>query len=442
MNNKKQQILTFFAGLLTILIILEVGLRIAGYCYQKSRVTFNRTVTSGQKDNFVILCLGNSYTLGSGAPPGESYPDHLQGLFNERNKENAIVINGGVNSENTAELLDNLKAGINNVKPDLIILQTGQPNWWNFYKYSNYLERTSVGNKPSFNKISYSLHDFLYKSRVYRLLFLLKNNINTKLRSKKAADFSYRHAVEYGALGELMRNMDKDFFADGQKVNKAINVLKKGIEVDPDYPKSYELLGCIYLYQKNYDEALRLFMQAVMVNPGFRDIGGENKGYGHIRNMRNMPMGGQKERIRKTIDKFIQEFKKTHPKNCENLLLLENAEISRWAESDVIEIVKIIQSKNIRIILQNYPVSTKFQAGAIDDILRNVAMRFNIPFVDNNNLFKKIIAAEGEKVDEEYFVPDGHCNSRGYKIMANNVYNKIVEKEMFERKLNHSREGY
>jgi len=114
--------------------------------------------------------------------------------------------------------------------------------------------------------------------------------------------------------------------------------------------------------------------------------------------------------------------------------LLENAEISRWAESDIIEIVKIIQSRNIKIILQNYPASTKFHAGKIDGILKNVAVRFNIPFVNNNWMFKKMIAAQGAKIDTEYFVPDGHCNGRGYKVMATNVYNKIIEERMLKSK--------
>lgn len=430
MNNKKQQILAFFIGLFTILIILEVGLRIAGSSYQKSRATPDQPLTNKQNNSFVILCLGNSFTLGSGAPAGESYPDQLRRMFNERTKgKNVTVINRGVGCENTAELLDKLEANINNTQPDLIILQTGQVNWVNFRKYSDYLKRTSK-DKISFNRMFYSLHDFFCKSRVYKLLFLLNSNIDTKMRIEKSLDHSYRPVIGQMDSEMKMRAMDKDFFADEQKVSEAINLFKKGIEISPNYPTSYDYIGQIYLYQKNYDEALKWFMKAVMVNPNYRDNGENNRAYSDIKGMRNMAMDGQEEKIKKTIDKFIDEFKKNNPENADNFLFLSHDSIGRWAESDIIEIVKIIQSKKIKIILQNYPlclITTQGGAKFINDILCNIAIRFKIPFVDNEKIFREIID-KGAKT-EDYFILDGHCNSRGYKVMATNVYNKIIEEK-------------
>ena len=164
MNNKKQQILTFLMGLFTILMLLEAGLRIVSYSYQNSRAVPDGSVIHKQKNSFVILCLGNSYTFGAGAPWGESYPDQLQRLFNERTGlKKVAVINGGEISENTAELLDKLETRINNTKPDLIILQTGYPDWWNFYKYSSYLRRTAT-DRLSFKDKFLPLYDFLLKA--------------------------------------------------------------------------------------------------------------------------------------------------------------------------------------------------------------------------------------------------------------------------------------
>lgn len=425
MNNKKQQILVFFLGLLTILIIVEIGLRITGNCYQKSRETLNQPPAIKGKNNFIILCLGNSFTLGAGALAGESYPDQLQRMFNGRSQvRNVIVINKGVNCENTAELLIKLKNNINNAKPDLIILQTGQPNWWNFYKYSSYLKKTSR------NKIFYVLQDFFYKSRVYRLMVLLNDNISIKMKAEKFLGFCHASELEqidFEKVIRMIRDRDKDFFADQQKVSAAVNLLEKRIEIDPHYSRSYNSIGEVYLYQRNYDEALKWFMKAVMVSPNFRDNYEENRAYKNIRNMRSMAMGSQEKEIKNRIDEFIVEFKKRHPENAENFLALSNESINRWVKSDIIEIVRIIRSKNIKIILQNYPeFSQKFKI--YNNTLRQITIQLKIPFIDNEKIFQEIMI-EGEKPDD-YFVADGHCNSKGYRIMASNVYKKIFEEKL------------
>jgi lysophospholipase L1-like esterase len=84
--------------------------------------------------------------------------------------------------------------------------------------------------------------------------------------------------------------------------------------------------------------------------------------------------------------------------------------------------------------LQTYPYRIKshglFTAGydirEINDILRDVAVRFKIPLVDNEKIFKET-KDQGTGDNEGYFVADGHCNSQGYKLIAVNVYNKIIE---------------
>jgi tetratricopeptide (TPR) repeat protein len=233
-------------------------------------------------------------------------------------------------------------------------------------------------------------------------------------------------------LEKRIRAKDKEFFADQQKVNVAINLFKKWLEIDPDYPKNYNCIGEIYLYQKNYDLAIKWFIKAVTANPDFRGFGVENKAYKNIRDMRNMSMDGHEEKINKTIDKFIDEFKKTNPESSKNLLLLNEAEIDRWVELDIIEIVRIVRNKNIGIILQNYPrryIGTQGIGKFANPIIRNTAIRFKIPYVDNEKIFQEIIDRGGKT--EDYFVVDGHCNSKGYKVMAANVYNKIIEEKIF-----------
>ena len=136
------------------------------------------------------------------------------------------------------------------------------------------------------------------------------------------------------------------------------------------------------------------------------------------------------EEIRGKIDKWFDEFKRTNP---EILLTPDDSGIKSWVESDIIEMIRIIRSKNIKIVLQTYPYRIKthglfdrHEIQEINDIIRDVALRFKIPLVDQGKVFQETKDPRTGD-NEEYFVADGHCNSRGYKLMAVNLYNKINE---------------
>ncbi|MDD5128140.1 MAG: hypothetical protein PHO40_00605 [Candidatus Omnitrophica bacterium] len=432
MNNRKQQILAFFIGVFTIVLIFEIFLRIIGTISQKSRETADNVIAGRQKDDFVILCLGNSYTLGIGAPAGSSYPDQLQRMFDKADTgRKVIVINRGVGCENTIELLSKLGNNINNIKPDIIVLQTGQVNGVNFCRYTEYLNRISSG-ELSLRRVGYFLNDLFSKIRTYKLLSLLVINVQTKNKSKKPLASYFRREIGQSDAELAIRSYDKNFFADEKKVKAAIKLFKKGIEESPAYPNSYAFIGRIYLYQNRYDKALEWFIKAVMSNPDFRkgkDVGEDNHGYQLIREMRMMAVAYHEERIVSKIDKFIAEFNRRYPENAENFFSLSRDNISSWVESDISEMVRIIRDRGIKIILQNYPLCPISQdCQYYNDAIGEVAVRLGVPLVDNGKIFKEVIDRGGKF--EDYFISDGHCNSGGYRLMAANVYNKIIEEKI------------
>jgi lysophospholipase L1-like esterase len=72
--------------------------------------------------------------------------------------------------------------------------------------------------------------------------------------------------------------------------------------------------------------------------------------------------------------------------------------------------------------LMSYPVDIlKQYAGPLHaDIFSGIAKQKALPFVDNHTIFR------GLKDDfNNYFVSDGHCNAKGYGLIAANIYKVI-----------------
>jgi len=85
---------------------------------------------------------------------------------------------------------------------------------------------------------------------------------------------------------------------------------------------------------------------------------------------------------------------------------------------DLANIISSLASKNIRLILLNYPCDWP------NDTLKEIAGRAKITFIDNEAVFRQKQAVDGYR-REDYFAEDGHCNANGYKIIAENVYNTL-----------------
>jgi lysophospholipase L1-like esterase len=167
----QEKIIVMFVGLFCILLLCEIVLRVYGYSCKAEKEHYRKSQIGRSTDKYVILCLGNCYTAGSGAPVGQGYPDHLQRLFDqEKNRVRVAVINRGINGLNSARLLDSLEKNIAETSPDLIILQTGSPNVKDMRKYAAYLKRENIFCPDPYPFFSYS--------RAFRLFALLNNGIH------------------------------------------------------------------------------------------------------------------------------------------------------------------------------------------------------------------------------------------------------------------------
>ena len=61
--------------------------------------------------------------------------------------------------------------------------------------------------------------------------------------------------------------------------------------------------------------------------------------------------------------------------------------------------------------------------------LKDLALKYSLPFVDNQSIFKDLVKNEGR---EKYFVDSDHCTSKGHGVMAENIYAVLVSKGIVE----------
>ncbi|MFH0985841.1 MAG: hypothetical protein V1882_09970 [Candidatus Omnitrophota bacterium] len=419
----------FLIGAVLGLLCLEAGLRGLGVVYRLQTKSSRTDVPEASREPFVVLCFGNSYTKGSGSNDGMSYPEQLQRLlFNGRREKNAVVLNLGRSNQNTTELLAELDANLQRFKPNLVLLQTGQANCWNHLGYTDYLKREGWAVSWA-EKIRYSASEIVYSSSVYRLFLLWREHVsgkkNTAMAPEASVDISYRGSPEYLKAMGFVRKTSTFFWRKDSVVNvpegrEALKVFMSAVEKDPSHPLNYVYVGCVFRFLKDYEEALRWFVKGVNANVRFRSVDEVNEGYREIIGMRLEDKGRDQRVVNEKIDAFIKEFNRKNPDLAENLLLLTPIQLEQWVASDVREIVRKIQASGAVVVLQNYPVGIPE-----NDLLRRIAERDSLLFVDHFAIFEKKMREGVPR--EALFVPDNHCNDAGYGLMAENVYQGIVD---------------
>ncbi len=76
MRPSKNKVIVLVLGVLVSFMALEVSLRIVGVAYSY-RVREGH-IAKREPGAFTILCVGDSFTFGTGAPRGKGYPSQLK----------------------------------------------------------------------------------------------------------------------------------------------------------------------------------------------------------------------------------------------------------------------------------------------------------------------------------------------------------------------------
>ena len=469
MRKFKEKFTVFFLGIILSIFLIEIALRIIG-CIHLKTVTSDKVVQKGES-SYVILCVGDSFTEGIGDSRGKGYPSRLEDLLSSIDREKIfIVINQGIAGHNTAQILDELKDNIDKIKPALVVLLAGGANNWNYWGYQEYLK-----GKTLFS----TLHTQLCRVRIYKLIKLLFLNIKNKIDKIPLV----RDNLQFNMLDTLIYKKERnnkervERFAKNMKLNpdnsrnytvfgwaceeqgryeEASRWFKKGIKLDPDDSENYTGLGWVNLHQRKNAEASKWFKKGVKVNSSdssnYTGLGlihlhnrefeeatkwfkegvklnpDNNENYRGIGSVYEILRNSRKHEAYFEIINFLRDLETDNPFVLNYIEMFEkesiDKEIGKWVKSDIGKIIQMCQGEKIKLIVQNYPGNDR-----INESIKESAAEYSAPFVDNEYLFSELWE-KGEK-EGIYFVSDGHCNAKGYNVMAKNIYEKIIEEKLF-----------
>ncbi len=99
--------------------------------------------------------------------------------------------------------------------------------------------------------------------------------------------------------------------------------------------------------------------------------------------------------------------------------IIQSEQITKF---NLLEIIRLAKSKGIKIVLQNYP--DHYASAALQQIIHEVATDCQVPLVDNSLVFRKKLLQDNY---EKYFVPNGHCNAKGYDVIADNLFKTLID---------------
>ena len=259
----RQKIALVLFGLFLFFVLLEVGLRLAGFIMlsmqdYRNKLSFNHTGT------YKILCLGESTTQGQ-------YPPFLEEVLNQHNIGISFsVIDKGRASTNTSVILSQVESYLDQYHPDMVVAMMGVNDGGAHMPYE-------------YPSSSISLR-FLRSFKIYKLSRLLWLHMVTKAQeiklsfvkqkgapAKQTQDASLEHVLKES----LKLNPKNDqaylwlgwFYHDQGQLLQAEECFKKAMELNPRNDQTYLRLGCVYHDQGQLLQAEECFKKAMELNP-------------------------------------------------------------------------------------------------------------------------------------------------------------------------------
>lgn len=412
-----KKIFYFFLGAVLFLVIVEASLCLAGHIFYKTWMMEESRVAGNGKQDFAgidqiggddgrcirVLCLGDSWTFGTGAEPGYSYPAQLQILLDKENLHKYRVYNLGIPGCYSGKLLKYLPMFLKKYEPNIVVILMGTND------VNNYPLNDLVYVSPWQRRFYFSLVSAIADLRVYKLIRLGLDGLMQKTMVFK------KYAVP---IDEKKRTESNQWVGTGHDLYTAGKFelgeayLKKAINIDPSNEEPYLRLGHLYQAIREYAKSLTCYQKLIDINPytPFRiDL------YNFL-----FLMYQETHSRRDISDKIFYLVKKIPSdsmfKNPGMPFILSNKLTMRNLENNLIKIIDLIQSGRAIPILQTY-----YGFSPLNDFITSFSKKHNILLVDN----AKILA--GLSDSRSYFAPDVHPNNKGYLLMAESIFRLLMK---------------
>lgn len=459
-----QKIGLFFFSLGVTLLILEAVLRLGGWVFLSLQEGKNRQNLSVNGE-YRILCLGESTTALGG---DNSYPRQLERILNSRqNKIKFKVINKGVPSTTTDQILSRVGNYFTEYQPQMVVAMMGindpqnRAQWTWRDKMSRYskafklfdmiarhwdakqkevsqdfvekqiakLESQAVQN-PSLRVAAE-----LGKANLYR-------SANLPQKEKEALDkvlaldaensqawfllgIHYDREAEYQKALEAYRKADLkagpeskfkilERMAECHKFlgdeNAAVQIYLGILKQWPRHPEANGALADILMGEEKYQEAIGYFLRQVTVDPQKADI----------------------------FDKLAHCYRKIgQPQKAEEILKQRNQDgavgvgkaqglgdaYNSATKENYLKLVKMSGQHQALVLAVQYP---RRPIAPLKTMLSSVS---GVVFVDNQKVFTDALAEH--KYDEIFtdrFAGDfGHCTPQGNALLAGNIADHILK---------------
>ncbi len=425
MTTKRQKFILILFGLIVMPFLCELTLYAAGSIYYSFRAG-NKRLCVSDKNETRILCLGDSFSFGIGAPRGYSYPEQLERMLNKDiPRLKFIVYNGAIPGYNSSQLSRHFGEFIQKFNPDIVVVMIGI-NTKDIPFESNYFLFSNNGVKNQIYKLDY----YLSKLRSYKLLkFIigkLKRNIQFEKKKTNGENLMVQRPTTTNSEDyEGFIKLANDYF-DKREATLAKEAFKNAIALNPDDERGHLGLANVFIHCFKKDElGIEELNKALKINPH------NPKTFDSLWQA-NYRLGRNKEAL-EAIVKYISLIPQDEEGRMRLSYLLsrglpnirDTETFDKLLRYDLENIVKSAKRMGLKIILQDYPSLFKG-----NKTIEDVAAKLNIPFVENQSFFEEsILNMAHDWKNPEYFVEDGHCNANGYRIMAENLY-RVIKSEI------------
>jgi len=461
-------------GIFLCFLLLEAGLRIAGFLILSIQEHRNKKALS-RNGEYLIMCIGESTTARGGE---DSYPRQLEEILNGKSTGTGFrVINKGIEGVESGTIVSRLEKNLDKYMPNMLMAMMGVNDSPGTTLYEETLKarselflkdlrihklirsiRSNLANKIIEIKDEYLINDMISLNEVYfkyksqgrfekiekmlkkrmeknpdnaEIFFMLGNCYREQARHKEAREILKKavaldpeYATAYLELGLS--------YANRGEIRKAEKMFKKAIKSNGLDYGAYVELGILYIDQKRYKEAEKILSKAVKIDPKYEPT------YTMLGVCYRQQ--GRSDKIQELSEMIIKEdikndrlygFVATHYKEqgefeeadkyYEKANKFREEYYDRATRHNYKKLNDITEQRGVKLVCVQYPVRSVKPLKKLFDSTEGII------FVGNEKIFKEAL----EKASyDEYFTDNfggefGHCTRKGNRLLAENIADTI-----------------